>query len=184
MPLFNNDPLLGVCRVLAWAIFGLAACTFVFAVCAALMTLVAGESVEAILRRSYPDMMIDGLQPLFFVLMALVAVAMALGVRFMLYLLAIIASVRAGEAFTAFNAARIRGMAWLSLAGMPVGFFLAPIQSRVVDLLGAAPDGGHFRIASPGGFDFGQIMLTLLLFVLARLFTQAAAMRDDIEGTV
>lgn len=35
-----------------------------------------------------------------------------------------------------------------------------------------------------GAFDLGGIILAITLFILARVFRQGAAMRNDLEGTV
>jgi hypothetical protein len=184
MSLFKTDPLLAFCRLLAWIMLGLAIATLAATGCAGLAGLLAPDMLLTGLRRTYPALRNEGLLPLFALLMLFVACAMALGVRFLLHLLAITRSVRAGEAFTLANAARIRAMAWISLAAMPLGFFIEPLGTQVGALLGPAADEGRFRIMSPGELNFGHILLTLLLFVLARLFAQAAAMRDEIEGTV
>jgi hypothetical protein len=34
------------------------------------------------------------------------------------------------------------------------------------------------------GIDFGGVLTALLLFILARVFREGAAMRKDLEGTV
>ena len=35
-----------------------------------------------------------------------------------------------------------------------------------------------------GGFDMTALLLTVILFILARVFRHGAAMREDLEGTV
>ena len=40
------------------------------------------------------------------------------------------------------------------------------------------------RAVDDGGLDGGSILLTLILFILARVFRHGAAMREDLEGTV
>ena len=118
--------------------------------------------------------------------MACIAVGSGLMVRFMWALLAIIRSVQAGEAFTLANAARIRLMAWIALVAMPVGVAISGSLAFVAKQLGPnAPEAGiHVERFDAAGLGWAQILLTLLLFVLARLFAQAATMRDEIEGTV
>ena len=86
-------------------------------------------------------------------------------------LLAIVGTVGAGNAFAARNAERLRACAWalLGLEGMHL-------------LVGAV-----IKFAPlPIGWDFSPtgLLAVLLLFVLAQVFAQGAAMRDDLEGTV
>ncbi len=127
-----------------------------------------------------------GAQGAFAAAMAFILIGLALFARFMLHLLAIIRSIQAGEAFKMVNAARIRAMAWISLAGIPAGIAIATALGATAVRLGEAiPDAGiHIRPMDGWSPGFGQVLMTLLLFVLARLFAQAATMRDEIEGTV
>ncbi len=185
MSLFKTDPLLAFCKLTAWLIFigiafgGVACIVFIGA------ALFGGEAFAGALRQSYPQMQ-AGAQGAFAVAMAFILVALGLVGRFMLHLLAIIRSIQAGEAFKMANAMRIRGMAWISLAGIPAGIAIAGALSATTIRLGeAVPDAGiHIRTMDGLSPGFGQVLMTLLLFVLARLFAQAAAMRDEIEGTV
>lgn len=185
MSLFKTDPLLAVCKLTAWLIFIWLCGSLLFAVTAGGWALIGGARFEAVLQSSYPQLQ-AGVAPFFALAMAAIAVASGVMVRFMLALLAVIRSVQAGEAFTVANAARVRLMAWISLAGFPVGVAIGVTLGLVVDRLGPnAPDAGiHIERFNGIGLGWGQLMMTLLLFVLARLFAQAANMRDEIEGTV
>jgi hypothetical protein len=185
MSLFKTDPLLAFCKLIAWLIFVGLCASLLFCVVFGLVGLIGGARFEGILRQSYPELQ-AGVAPLFALAMACIAVALGLMIRFMRALLAIIRSVQDGEAFTLANAGRVRFMAWLSLISMPVGLFIGGALDLLAKQLGrAAPDAGtHIERFNGLGFGWGQLMLTLLLFVLARLFAQAATMRDEIEGTV
>jgi len=91
-------------------------------------------------------------------------------------LLAIIETVRAGDAFVAANAQRLQAIAWALL---------------VVQLLSVVI-GGIARIVSTpahplhldAGFSINGWLAVLLTFVLARVFAEGTLMRDDLEGTV
>lgn len=185
MSLFRTDPLLAFCKLTTWVIFISALCAALVALLFCLAALFGGESFAGALRQSYPRMA-QGAQPLFALAMAFILIALGLAAWFMRHLLAIIRSVQAGEAFNLVNAAHIRAMAWLSLAGIPAGIALATALGAAVRHLGPViPDAGiHVRTMEGWSPGLGQILMTLLLFVLARLFAQAATMRDEIEGTV
>lgn len=185
MSLLKTDPLLAVCRLLSWFILIAVVCGALFSLCGAAAMLVNGDWTVRVLRTAYPLLLDDIVRVPFMWSMVLSAGALAIIARFMVHLLAIIRSVGGGEAFTLTNAARIGSMAWLSLAGMPVGFCMNAALSRTVTLLGSRAEDAGIRIAEiDAGFSYSQLLLTLLLFVLARLFAQAATMRDEIEGTV
>jgi len=88
----------------------------------------------------------------------------------------IVESVRAQDPFMVPNASRLRSIAWallglqlLSLViGAIAGFVSTPAHPLHVD----------------AGFSTAGWLAVLLLFVLARVFTEGARMRDDLEGTV
>lgn len=83
----------------------------------------------------------------------------------------IVGSVAAGTPFIADNADRLTRMAWLALALKAISLVQ---QMTLSDTMGikvtSAPTGG--------------VVLALTLFILARVFRQGAAMREDLEGTV
>jgi hypothetical protein len=93
----------------------------------------------------------------------------------------IIATVGEGDPFQPENAQRLSQMGWIMLTiqllAIPAVGLLMPI-ARAVEKVETA----HF--ATGGKFDFGLILLTIVLFILARVFRHGAAMREDLEGTV
>jgi hypothetical protein len=90
-------------------------------------------------------------------------------------LLAMVATVRAGDPFVARNAARLQAIAWAVL-GQQLLQLVVGIIARAV----STP--AHPLHISP--FSTGGWLAVLLLFVLARVFAEGARMRDDLEGTV
>ena len=185
MLLFKTDPLLAFCKLIAWLIFLWLGASLLFVTAAGGWALIGGDRFELILRQSYPALQ-AGVGPSFALAMGCIAVGIGLVGRFMWALLAIIRSVQEGRAFTLANAGHIKLMAWLSLIGMPASIAISASLAFVVKRLGpAAPEAGiHIERFDLAGFSSAYILLTLLLFVLARLFAQAAVMRDEIEGTV
>ena len=104
------------------------------------------------------------------------AVSLWLCLRFVMRLRAMIATVRSGDPFQPANADRLTSMAWLALGIQACALADAPILAILrEDLLDLPP---------AFGFSVGGFALALVLFILARIFRQGAAMRDDLEGTV
>jgi hypothetical protein len=113
------------------------------------------------------------------VLVLLIAV-MSLGAVFFYTLFEIVRSVDKGDTFDPANARRLAKMGWLSVAAQLLTIPLGAIALWAEKIL---PDGdGAFE--TDFGFGGGGIVLTLVLFILARVFRQGAAMREDLEGTV
>jgi hypothetical protein len=70
-------------------------------------------------------------------------------------------------------------MAWLSIA---IQILLVPMTKLIIwfDALPFKPNVHH----NSDGISVGGIVLTLVLFVLARVFRTGADMQEDLEGTV
>ena len=91
-------------------------------------------------------------------------------------LLAIVDSVRAGDPFLAANASRLQAIAWALLAVQVLGLICGAIVSAI-----STP--AH-PIDIDAGFSVSGWLAVLLTFLLARVFAEGTAMRDDLEGTV
>ncbi len=105
---------------------------------------------------------------------------LALGFRFFQELKGIIDSVDDGEPFRPENADRLSRMGWISVIAhigvLPIAglaLWLAPYADKV----GQDVDVG-------AGVDVSGVLLTLILFILARVFRRGAEMREELEGTV
>lgn len=90
-------------------------------------------------------------------------------------LIAIIGTVLAGETFASPNARRVRAIGWALLAIQLLDIPLFLILPRFAGT-GVGLDGSSFSI---GGW-----LSVLVAFVLARVFAEGAALREDLEGTV
>ncbi|KQM27803.1 MULTISPECIES: DUF2975 domain-containing protein [unclassified Sphingomonas] len=90
-------------------------------------------------------------------------------------LIAIIGTVLAGETFASPNARRVRAIGWALLA----------IQLLDVPLLLIVPsfDGLGVRVDG-SSISIGGWLSVLVAFILARVFAEGAALREDLEGTV
>lgn len=112
--------------------------------------------------------------------MALIMVMVSLGYKFFEQLGRIIDSVSAGEPFHADNAHRLSRMGWLSVGAHVIAVILAGLSKWFKPF--AEKAGDHLDL----GFnvELTGILLTLILFILARVFKRGAEMREELEGTV
>lgn len=91
-------------------------------------------------------------------------------------LLRIVETVQAGDPFLPSNADRLRQIAWCLLGLQVLGLVIAAIvraisnPERPIDIQSGASIAGWVAV--------------LFAFVLARVFTAGAAMRDDLRGTI
>lgn len=113
-------------------------------------------------------------------LLAAAAFVLGLSVYLLVLLRRIVNSVGEGDPFIPANADRLSRMGWVVV--------IAEIASIVVGVLAGWANHLAPNIAqnidvdiNPGG---GGIVLILVLFILARVFRQGAAMREELEGTV
>jgi hypothetical protein len=89
---------------------------------------------------------------------------------------AIVETVRAGNPFVTANAHRLQAIAWVLLA--------LNLFSIVIGLIVASISTKAYPVHIDAGFSVNGWLAVLLTFVLARVFTEGAQMREDIEGTV
>ena len=91
-------------------------------------------------------------------------------------LLAIVATVGAGDPFVADNAARLQTIAWALL-----GLELLHLAAGAIAVFVSSPAG---PLDIGWSFSFTGWLAILLLFVLARVFDHGARLREDLEGTI
>lgn len=112
--------------------------------------------------------------------MVLVELLFFAALRFLLELLGIVRSVDRGQAFEPANADRLSRMGWLGVAMYGLAGALG-LFGAWVERVGGEPSRLTLAHGLPGT---GGVLLILVLFILARVFRQGAAMRDDLAGTV
>lgn len=127
------------------------------------------------LRSEYPGIDLAAFKAQLGVLLPTALIGIGLGIAFFRLLTRIVRSVREGDPFLPINARRLRDMGWLALGFQLIAIPVNLIQTRL-DAITGQPSGLDL--------DLGGFVLALTLFVLARVFAQGAAMRDDLEGTV
>jgi hypothetical protein len=94
-------------------------------------------------------------------------------------LLAMVQSVADGSPFTLENAGRLRFVGWLMIAIQAVSVPIAFLGHKI----GEAVDPSKLS-DNDWGVDANSILAILLVFILAGVFEQGAAMREELEGTV
>lgn len=122
----------------------------------------------------------DAAMPLLLVGFALIFVLLQLAYRFFKELSGIIDTVGEGEPFDASNADRLSRMGWISVAAHGVGLVLAGFAAWFAPYLHRLDADSEMDF----GIDGGGILLTLILFILARVFREGTRMREELEGTV
>lgn len=100
----------------------------------------------------------------------------AIGFVWLRLLRRIIDSVGSGEPFAAINAERLSRMGWLTVAIEAVSVPAGAIAGYLTHLSHRQ----HVDI----GLSLGGVLMALILFILARVFREGAAMREELEGTV
>ena len=91
-------------------------------------------------------------------------------------LVAIVETVRAGQAFVAANAYRLQEIAWVLLA--------LQLLSIVIGAIAKAISTPAHPVHLDAGFSINGWLAVLFTFVLARVFAEGTVMREDLEGTV
>jgi Protein of unknown function (DUF2975) len=176
MRVFPRDPLLGAARLLLGLMTVLAGAFAVVLAFAIAATMVFPQAMLGWLARhgfdGPPDQAVSMLTG---AMAGMIAISVC-GVIGMRLLRRLIDTVGEGDPFVPENARRLSAMAWLTAA---VQVLLIPVDGMLTWL---TIHFGHIRTES--GFSLGGILLTLLLFILARVFRQGAAMREELEGTV
>lgn len=109
----------------------------------------------------------------------LLAVLVGLLVYFLLLLWRIVRSVGEGDPFIPANARRLSLMGWSLLAFNLIGILAAIALAQLERFFDEAE-----AMVQTDFTDGGTWLLMLVVFVLARVFRQGAAMREDLEGTV
>lgn len=113
---------------------------------------------------------------------AMLALILAALFRFFGHLRAIIVSAGEGDPFTPRNAERLKTMAWLFLGVKVLSLLVGALRLHLANLVrpeGSGPDSLDFSV-----YDLNAVIIVLVLFTLARVFRQGAAMREDLNGTV
>jgi hypothetical protein len=85
-----------------------------------------------------------------------------------------------GDPFIPDNARRLNAMAWLLLGSQVLTVIVGELRVYAFSLID--PQSESTWDISPN--DLAGFLIVLVLFILARVFSHGAAMREDLEGTV
>ena len=175
-----KDPLLSAAKVLLTffiAVLGLTALAFTLAAPATLL-------FKARVLQAFADEGVKGAEAIYpslpLVVLGLAAL-LALGVYFLVLLKRIVASVGEGDPFAPVNAVRLSHMGWATLAGQVASI---PIGAATIWVARIVADNDPVELRDDFGFSGSTLLLTLVLFILARVFRRGAQMREELEGTV
>ena len=180
----TRDPLLAIAKGILWFLMGvmlIAAVSCLIAIPA--MHIYQSEITIALAKEAAPFPKGQFLWACSGILL-LAAATVLIVFRVLQLLKRIVDTVGLGDPFVPENAKRLTQMAWLTLAmqlvTLPIGALAVWIGTEL-EKSGA----GHTEL---DGVDFGVsgngLLLMLILFILARVFRQGAAMRAELEGTV
>lgn len=142
---------------------------------AALASLPLHDMLTARIAAKYPAIDVDRIVGGIRALLLLGVVAAVPAHVIFSRLIAVLRTVLAGETFASPNARRVRAIGWALLAIQLLDIPLFVILPRFAGM-GVGLDGSSFSI---GGW-----LSVLVAFVLARVFAEGAALREDLEGTV
>lgn len=170
----RRDPLLALSRALIGlivVIFAFGAALFAFAL-VALMTPLREEMLATLPAHLAPATL-GAVGSVLALLIAMFVIA----ILFMRDLLRIVGSVEKRNPFDSLNADRLRRMGWLTVLTQVILLFLGGVANT-----------GSYRQAILAEdaivTAISALLLTLILFILARVFRLGAAMREELEGTV
>jgi hypothetical protein len=170
-----NTTLFRATRGLLWLLLALVIAAALIVAGVAIALVVAWPDVMAAMRGTPELVDVTTIRfPLGILMLLLIAV---LGVAAYIFrqLQALVASA-SRDPFVIDNAARLRRIGWslvtIQLLALPVHWTASSIATAGSDF------------SQMGGISIGSLLSILLAFVLAAVFEQGAAMRDELEGTV
>jgi len=144
----------------------------------AMLTFARGKVLADLAAAGAPD----GTYLAVIVLLVLVWGMLGLSMLFIRQLRAIVGTVDEGDPFLPDNAVRLARMGWYALGTQVCEFVGQPL----VAAYGKYANGFTWGMSTAGGqhVSVAPLGFAVTLFILARVFRQGAAMREDLEGTV
>lgn len=170
-----NPTLLGATRGLLWLILGLVVASALLVIGVEIALLVAWPEVAAAFKDSPELFDVATLRFPVSILMLLLFAILVAAAYMIRQLQALVASA-SSDPFVPANAARLRRIGW---ALVVTQLLAIPLQWTAGCIARAGTEFGDM-----GGISLEGLLAILLAFVLAAVFEQGAAMRDELEGTV
>ncbi|MET1757024.1 DUF2975 domain-containing protein [Novosphingobium sp. RD2P27] len=183
MTSITRDPLLAAAKGILWFLMGamLVGAVACLVAIPALHLFQGNITIE--LGRTAPTVPIPTMLWVLSGVLACVIALLLVLFRIFQLLKHIVGTVGDGDPFVPENARRLTQMAWLTLAVQLVTLPIIGFADWIDQAFAASPE-VHTDIAINGGLSGNGLLLMLILFILARVFRQGAAMRDELEGTV
>jgi hypothetical protein len=173
-----RDPLLSSARGIIFIVQAVLLFAAVVLTVATPLIMVLRDRIAAELKAEYGDAALVLPIGAMTALLLLALLMIVLSWLFLRHLRRINDTVGEGDPFVPVNAERLTAMAWLMLA---VQVLAIPLSSLAVYIGTVTRDPGA---STDSDFDLSGMVLVVTFFILARVFRQGTAMRDDLEGTV
>ncbi|PZU46045.1 MAG: hypothetical protein DI568_12510 [Sphingomonas sp.] len=141
----------------------------------AVLLAVAWPAVMAETIEQGMKLKVEDVQPWASLVLFGAAVMLAMAARMFHRLTMILKSVSGGDPFTVDNSRRLRHIGWLMIGMQIVGLLVGWIGTRLPP---------NHNIAADFDLSFSGLLAAFLAFVVAQLFEQARAMREELDGTV
>jgi hypothetical protein len=171
-----SPALLGATRGLLWLSLGLVAASALIVVGVGLALAFAWPEVLAQFQTSNVFVDVATVRLPLGAMLLLFLATLAAAAYLLCQLQALVASAAHGDPFAPASALRLRRVGWALVVTQVAALPIHWIASRIV---AAGSD-----LGSAGGLSLGGVLAILLAFVLAAVFEQGSAMRDELEGTV
>ena len=181
MTALTRDPLLAIAKGVLWFLMGAMALGGLASLVAMPLLIIFQDETAIQIAKDAPEIPMPDFIGALLLILACVVVLLGMLFRLFQLLKRIVDTVGEGDPFVPENARRLTQMAWLSLgvqlAALPIGAIGLWIE-EVTEGKGGAD------ITVDSGLSGNGLLLMLILFILARVFRQGAAMRAELEGTV
>lgn len=168
--------LLKATQAIIWLILILLGVVAFAVIVAAIALPIKWDDVAAYIARERLDVNFSAIAGPLYAIFGIGLFIIGLAAAIMRKLLAIIGTVSEGDPFVRANAVRLKAIGWMMVVAQILGFPLYTAASQV-----AAEFGKHDL---DGDMPIMGLLGILLTFVLAGVFEQGAAMREEMEGTV
>jgi hypothetical protein len=183
MTSITRDPLLATAKGILWFLMG----TMLIATVACLVAIptmhIFQHDIMVALTKEAPKLSMPQFLWVITAILACTVVLLLILFRVFQLLKRIVDTVGEGDPFVPDNATRLTQMAWLSLGVQIASMVIGIVATWLEGVAGDASDHGiHIEIYD--GISGNGLLLMLILFILARVFRQGAAMRAELEGTV
>jgi len=184
MTSITRDPLLAIAKGILWFLMAVMLLGGVASLCGIAFMHVFQHNMTLELAKDVPHVPMPAFLWAATAILACVIGLMAILFRMFQLLKRIVDTVGQGDPFVPENAGRLTRMAWLTLAVQVVTLPIEGIAHWIDKVVGDSPK-VHTNIGAIDiGFSSNGLLLMLILFILARVFRQGAAMRAELEGTV